>query len=219
MQDELDTINKRVRNTFCPDTWKKLDRSACIDEIQEFPSFIQRKNSFLSYFSDDEKHVAEKLMDNKAFIIDFLITPSMLSSVVGRKFNNLVKDKILSIDAFKDAPYEIEFEKNHHTYVSAEIPDFTIYNKDTQKCIIGMNQIDLWKGGHQTNRGDKYITNPPHNDPNVLLLAVIASNEKCFFTKRNSKSKHFMLFKKGFQNDTLCYIKDIERIAKNWLNT
>lgn len=65
-----------------------------------------------------------------------------------------------------------------------------------------MNQLDLWGGGQQLNRGSKYIENNKHNTKDSKLLCVVC-NEIQF----KSKNKAYALFVTGFEKDTLCYLK------------
>jgi hypothetical protein len=74
--------------------------------------------------------------------------------------------------------------------------------KLTNKIIIGMNQLDLTSGGHQLNRGYKYLIDNKHNKENSKLLCVIC-NEIQF---KSNKNKAYKLFEIGFENNTLCYL-------------
>jgi hypothetical protein len=40
------------------------------------------------------------------------------------------------------------------------------------RVIIGMNQIDLWSGGQQINRGSKYLVNNKHNTEKSKLCVI-----------------------------------------------
>jgi len=88
-----------------------------------------------------------------------------------------------------------------------EIPDWYIYNKNTSKILIGMNQLDLWNGGHQLNRGFKYLINNKTN--NVIKILCVVCNEITF---KNNKTKAFKLFETGFKNNTLTYINNLRNI-------
>ena len=72
-----------------------------------------------------------------------------------------------------------------------------------------MNQIDLWSGGQQSNRGDKYIASSI-NTENIKLLAIVCNNPNI----TTNKTKKFKLFKKGFETNTLCYINNLHNIIK-----
>lgn len=77
-----------------------------------------------------------------------------------------------------------------------------------------MNQLDLWNGGQQLNRGYKYLGGNETNTKNCKLLCVICN--KIQFSNINSKA--YKLFEIGYSNDTLCYIKNISSIIKNYFN-
>ena len=77
-----------------------------------------------------------------------------------------------------------------------------------------MNQLDLWGGGQQLNRGFKYLKNSEHNTNNCKLLCVV-SNEIQF---KSDKNKAFQLFQLGFSNNTLCYLNNLEHIIKSYFS-
>lgn len=77
-----------------------------------------------------------------------------------------------------------------------------------------MNQLDLWNGGHQTNRGSKYLINNKYNTNKSKLLCVICNEIKI----NSNKNKVFNFFKIGYLNNTLCYIKNLESIINNFFN-
>lgn len=87
--------------------------------------------------------------------------------------------------------------------------DWYILQKSSGKVIIGMNQIDLWSGGQQTNRGSKYILNDDfHKNEIVKIISVISK-----FVKLDSyNNKVFKLFEKGLKLDRLCYVNNLENI-------
>jgi hypothetical protein len=71
-----------------------------------------------------------------------------------------------------------------------------------------MNQLDMWTGGHQTNRGSKYLIDNVVNTPTSKLLCVVCN----YIHIKSTNSKPYILFKKGFDDDTICYIKNIKNI-------
>jgi len=109
--------------------------------------------------------------------------------------------------------FEIFFEKKCENFLTTEIPDWYIFEKETNKIIIGMNQLDLWNGGHQLNRGYKYLIDNKYNNKNSKLLCVIC-NEIQF----KSKNKVYKLFEVGFENNTLCYINNLQNIIYSFFN-
>jgi hypothetical protein len=138
-----------------------------------------------------------------------LIPAGTKGVIRGNKFNKIVKKYIvnLNLDANR---FEICFEKKCDGCSTSEIPDWYIQEKATNKIIIGMNQLDLWSGGQQSNRGSKYIIDIKYNNKQNKLLCVIC-NEIQF--KR--KNKTYELFKIGFENDTLCYLNNLQNIINS----
>ena len=112
--------------------------------------------------------------------------------------------------------FEVCFEEICEKYPTSEIPDWYIREKSTDKIIIGMNQLDLWNGGQQTNRGSKYLIDNSHNNENSKLLCVICN--KIQFKPQKNKNKKYQLFEAGFKNNTLCYLNNIKNIIDEFFN-
>ena len=139
-----------------------------------------------------------------------LIPAGTKGVIHGNKFNTIIKNYIikLNIDINK---YDIQFEKKCEYHITSEIPDWYILDKSSKKIIIGMNQLDLWNGGHQINRGFKYIENNKHNTDNSKLLCVICND---IYLKTN-KNK---IYKIGFENNTLTYLNNLGNIINSYFN-
>jgi hypothetical protein len=140
-----------------------------------------------------------------------LIPPGTKGVIRGNAFNKIVETHIKNLD-LNPEKYEIAFEKVCDSCHTTEIPDFYILEKETMRVIIGMNQIDLWSGGQQINRGSKYLVNNKHNTEKSKLLCVISKK----IDLKSNKNKAYELFDIGFKNDTLCYVKNISIICKNF---
>ena len=123
----------------------------------------------------------------------------------GNKFNKIIRNYILSLNLNSDL-YEVCFEQNCCLYQTSEIPDWFIVQKRTNKIIIGMNQLDLWGGGQQLNRGSKYLNTT--TTTNVKVLCVVCN--KIQFKSKPTKA--YKLFKLGFLNNTLCYLNGLKKI-------
>lgn len=136
-----------------------------------------------------------------------LIPPGTKGVIRGNKFNQIVNQYItkLYLDTTR---FEICFEKKCEGHFTSEIPDWYILEKSNNKIIIGMNQLDLWGGGHQLIRGSKYIHDNKHNNDNSKLLCVVC-NEIQFKSENN---KAYLLFENGFKNNTLCYLNNLKTL-------
>lgn len=131
----------------------------------------------------------------------------------GNKFNNIVRNTIEKFNLDENR-FEINFEKQYDSNIMDEIPDWYIYDKTSKKIIIGMNQLDLWGGGQQINRGYKYIINNNANTHECKILCVVCNK----IVIASNKNKVCKLFETGFINNTLCYINGLKKIIWNYFD-
>ena len=207
----IEYINTRIKEEICYKTLEELTDAKLMCEYKDCNSVkneIKKLSEVLEKYIDEEtkqKIIQEYLLE---------LIPSGTKGVIrGNKFNKIVQAFILSLelDAMR---FEICFEKKCEDHFTTEIPDWYILEKLTNKIIIGMNQLDLWGGGQQLNRGSKYIENNKHNNKNSKLLCVVC-NEIQFKSRKN---KAYKLFKTGFENNTLCYLNNLQNIITSYFN-
>ena len=204
-QLSIEDINARIKQEVCYETLEELTDAKLMSEYKNCSSVknkIKKLTDVLGKHLDEE--TKQKVIQD--YLLE-LIPPGTKGVIRGNKFNNIVKQFItkLSLDTHR---FEIAFEKKCLHHFTTEIPDWYILEKSTNKIIIGMNQLDLWSGGQQINRGSKYIENNKHNTENSKLLCVV-SNLLLFKT---NKTKAYKLFVIGFQNNTLCYLNNLQNI-------
>jgi hypothetical protein len=208
----IEYINNRINEEYCHEIADKLtDENLLIDYMKtnSVEIKINRLRQLLLKYSIQEDLINSIITE---YIPD-LIPAGTKGVIRGNKFNEIVKGIVNDIK-LDDNLYVVEFEKKC-PYLDVdyiEIPDWYVYNKITKKIIIGMNQIDLWNGGQQSNRGTKYIINNGINNENVKLLCVVCNHIKLKNTK-NTKNK---LFLKGFEKNTICYAKNIHNIINGF---
>ncbi len=212
-QNNIDELNLQIRNKYNKniEIWKSLDDKILYDKYIEYPSVKNKINNLKKYLKETnitEQQIAN-IINNKDFCLEFLIPPGTKGAVRGNEFNNIIKNKILSF-TFLDADYDIQFEKKCSNLATDEIPDFYILNTKLNKAIIGMNQISLIGGGHQTNRASKYIFNNKSDNDNKTICLIAEYPELI-----KSKNKTYKIFSKGFENNILLYLSDLESIIKD----
>jgi hypothetical protein len=212
-QNNIDELNLQIRNKYNKniEIWKSLDDNTLYDKYIEYPSVKKKINNLKKYLKETnitEQQIAN-IINNKDFCLEFLIPPGTKGAVRGNEFNNIIKNKILSF-TFLDADYDIQFEKKCSNLTTDEIPDFYILNTKLNKAIIGMNQISLIGGGHQTNRASKYIFNNKSDNDNKTICLIAEYPELI-----KSKNKTYKIFSKGFENNILLYLSDLESIIKD----
>ena len=207
----MEEINTLIKLYICRDTLEQLSDINLLDYYKTCPSVqneIKKLECALGKFVDEE--TKQKIIDE---YLPELVPPGTKGVIRGNKFNTILKDYITKLELDTNR-FEICFEKKCEGHITTEIPDWYILEKSTSKIIIGMNQLDLWGGGHQLNRGSKYIENNKHNNKNSKLLCVVC-NEIQFKSKKN---KAYKLFETGFTNDTLCYINNLQNIINSYFN-
>ena len=208
----LQNLNQRISSEFCAETVLKLTDVSLLSEYQECKSV---KNSVAKLSCILEKHVEISTETRDAILKEYLvemIPPGTKGVIRGNKFNKMVQEKILSLALPADI-YEVAFEKNCAAAPTSEIPDWYITDKIHNRTLIGMNQLDLWGGGHQMNRAGKYIMKDPfETQPNVKLICVVCN----FIVLKSEKNKAFHIFEKGYEKNTICYLNNLERIVKEF---
>lgn len=141
-------------------------------------------------------------------LIPMIIPAGVKAKRHGDAFNAYVK-KILSA---KFSSKHVKFEKPHMDF--QEIPDWicTVNNV----TIVGYNQLDVWSGGHQVNRGGKYIMDDYLHRrlkrKNIYVLCVVDRPWPCAI--KNKKTKVARMIEKGCRCDRLCQKEDLVRLCK-----
>lgn len=161
-------------------------------------------------------------------VFDALLVPAGVKSHTrGMLFNEIVgrelRDVLRKSDAVRDGRYELSFETR--TPIVSEIPDWTIRDADTGRLLIGFNQIDLWSGGHQLNRGGKYVLDDRlhrrlSDEHDARLLAVVAQ-ELPTRTRRGSKvhrMRDHAVTAAGPNAARLCMCRDVSSVVSAWMN-
>jgi len=210
--NKLKEINDRINLEFCEETANKLTDDNLLEEYKKQQSVKKQIDELTNLL---KKH---SISDEQNINIIKDYTPKLIPAgtkgvIRGNKFNSIIKDEINNIKLDENL-FEICFEKECDLCVTSEKPDWYILHKKTKKVIIGMNQLDLWNGGAQGNRGSKYIIDNKHNNQNNKLLCVVCNKIQI----KSTKNKTYKLFETGFDQNTLCYIKNLKNIINIFFN-
>jgi hypothetical protein len=202
------SINERISKEVCNDTIKAISDVECLDRYKSCESLKKNVVSLTTVLKNNsiDEEQQKKITDD--YLLS-LIPPGLKGVIRGNKFNQIVKEHILSLNLDSEL-YTVAFESNCSEYKTSEIPDWYILNKLSKKLMIGMNQLDLWGGGQQINRGSKYIVSFPDNSDTLRLVCVVANS----ITLSSEKNKAFKLFQKGFEQNSLCYLKNLKNIIE-----
>ena len=209
---DIDYINKRIEKEICENTINMLKDDNLLENYKNCKSV--KKNINILKIILDKYNIKDKIKNS--IISDYFlkIIPAGTKGIVrGNKFNDIVRETINNLKLDNNR-FEICFEKMCDISITPEIPDWYILEKETNKVIIGMNQLDVWNGGQQRNRGSKYLIDCKNNTEKSKLLCVVCNKIKL----TSNKNKIYKLFKIGYSNDTLCYVKNIGNIINNFFN-
>jgi len=209
----MEEINARIKKEICYDTLLELTDEKLMDVYMNCKSV---KNNIQNFENILNKHKQLDEETKQKIIQDYLfqLIPAGTKGVIrGNKFNFIIKTFITGLELDTNR-FEIMFETKCESHLTTEKPDWYILEKSTNKIIIGMNQLDLIEGGHQLNRGYKYLVDNKHNNKYSKLLCVICK-ETNFTSKEN---KAYKLFEIGFENNTLCYLNNLQNIITEYFN-
>jgi hypothetical protein len=201
----LDSIVKYLTENYDCDIESALSDKNLLKEYITYDAFKKRYTSL--------QNVLKKHISNETDITNILneytpelIPPGLKGNVRGTQFNKhverLLKDKFADNEV-----YDVVCEKYPPIENCLhEIPDWYVFDKRTSKYIVGYNQIDLWSGGEQSNRGFKYVVDDKlHNDVIITVVSVICSKPR----KLTDKSKIYHMFKVGIEKDRICFCKNL----------
>lgn len=238
---ELQEIKNRIHATFSSEVSDQLSDQSLMEVYKKQPSVQKRLNQFheilmnfgseVSKLGPDMTEEQLEILTNqylKSQLMDLSICGQVKGNVRGKKFNSIVKEYVRSLN-YSDE-YSIAFEEQHPGFECWETPDFYIYHKPTKKLLIGLNQVDLWSGGAQKNRGSKYVTDDRFHkdyksDLNIRLVSVISNlveyekMESKRGKQKGKKSKMFELFQIGFEKNRLCYLNGLKDILDAFFKT
>lgn len=218
IQYDIKYINERINREVCNKTIEALTDKALLPKYKNSDSTkesIKLLESILDANGVD-KEVKQKIIEE--CLEPFLIKAGTKGNERGNEFNRIVKKHIEDMKLDYDR-FDICFEKKckHLKNITVkEIPDWYIMEKSTRKTIIGMNQVDLWGGGNQKNRADKYMSqnDRPINITEKFKLVCVV----CNYTQIKCEKNDYLLFNTGFSNDTLCYLGNLSNIIDSYFN-
>ncbi len=204
----IDVINERIQREVCHETINELSTQNLLDEYKCQKSTINKINKLANILSKFHVSESDEIIGE---FIDELIPPGTKGVICGNKFNTIVREKILHMGLSDD--YEIKFETRCHIETS-EIPDWYIKHVPTERVLVGMNQLSLWGGGHQLNRGAKYLFDCKYNTENSRLVCVVCND----IVLKSTKNKTYKIFDVGFRNNTLCYLGGLPRVITEYFD-
>lgn len=139
-----------------------------------------------------------------------VIPPGTKSHIRGCKFNDIISIEIKKSIKRLKLNLDFKLEKKHDSF--HEIPDWIISND--KKTLVGYNQISLFGGGHQLNRGSKYILDDTlHkklNKKRIKMVCIVKDIPK------SKKGKSYDILLKGIEKKRIYCIGGIQKLIKEY---
>lgn len=152
--------------------------------------------------------LVEKLMTH-------FVSHGIKSSLRGIQFNKEVA-KIIKPLVMRKRHIVFTLEPTHKLLF--EKPDWMLYNINTRSTIVGYNQIDLWSGGHQINRGAKYILDKALHAKlsrhKVKLVAVVAGGPSSL----KEDTKKYNIINTGIEKNRLFTPSTIQALIRKFIS-
>ena len=202
LKEELKKINKFINNNYCPVIDNKVHDDNNLYKLNSTNELkIKIKNKITKIIGNNEK--IDNLVNE---ILPLTISSGTKGVIRGNLFNKevslIIKETIN--DRIHLKYFEEKIPKNKKL---SERPDWFIDDTKNNKLLIGYNQLDLWNGGQQYNRGDKYM-NITNEDKIIFVI--------CKKTKLFNKNKKFRIFKLGIEKEILFYPKNLKNYIINF---
>jgi hypothetical protein len=196
------SLEQQVDEQYDEHVEQQLTDSTLFPLYLQQKSVVQRVDSFVQLLK--RHHVADNVIQD--ITVDYMsqiIPPGVKAVVRGARFEEIVRSEIEELKLDPEV-YEVRFEKDIHAWQdSDEKPDFIIRHRMSDRMLMGMVQMDLWSGGHQINRGYKYVFHPYSTQRKMLSVVCHRPNLKM------PVSKVSRMFAHGLGHKTLCYPKGL----------
>ena len=204
----LDIYNKKFETSY--KHWFDIEKTTGnIDQNKKFFMINQLRAQGI------DEYKIQNLLNDQNFCKNFLIMSQSKATLRGAKLNNIVYN--ICRNYLNNRYFIVETEK-HYDNISEKV-DVLITQKSTGRKLLIFNQIDLWGGGAQYNRGDKYILQDCNNK------VCKTQNDKCIYTiikpygtRGNMGSKKHQICFLGYVNELLFYPEELPLYIKNFFN-
>ena len=216
LEIDLPKINKFIKNGYCPNISTKI-LNPNLEEMLKYPSLKKVRSKIKRIITQnlcsdisDEKcdNLIEQMTKN-------FIPPGLKGVVLGNLFNKEIELLVKSI-TLQNKNLKCNFEKNLQEHKLSEIPDWYIIDTTNNKSLVGFNQLDLWTGGHQTNRASKYVKDDDfhvkYKQYNIKIISVVCRKIEV----KSCKNKVFTLFKTGIEKQRLFYPNHLQNYIEKY---
>ena len=216
MIKDKDAKQRKFQNGY--KTYDILEDDMMMSYYKEAPSVKKTIQSLYEVFTKHNinRNQAKSIIRH---MLPMVIPPGTKSKLKGDILNNIVKRNLNKIYRSLDkSRYILRYEQKCPGL--QEIPDWYLEDKVNHRILVGYNQMDLWTGGHQVNRGGKYILDRTFHKrlarKNIRLVCVVCKKAPLVDMKRRKVSKVQQILRTGILNDLLFYPDNVKSIIEDF---
>jgi hypothetical protein len=180
-------------------------------DIQLMSSYItspSMKNGVLKKLDEVQKELKLDERQTRMFMkkmLPLVIPPGVKANIRGQVFNKYIKNILCNFA--KGKKVTVEFEKKVSDM--SEIADWVMH-LEGGRTIIGYNQLDIWNGGAQINRGGKYVLDEGLHrrlkKKNTFIVCIVARK----LILKGSESKLARIINVGLRHNILMWPKGLK---------
>ena len=206
--EERALIEKFIEDGFDCDIALRLSDDELMQQLMQSRSVlnkVQQFNEILRVHNVDPSKITTIVRD----LIAVSIPAGTKGCIRGNMFNKIIFDKIQK-QYGNPKLYEIGRETRPNDIMTDEIPDWWVRNLTTNRIVVGFNQIDLWNGGAQINRGAKYLRMEIEGARHLCVV-----NDRVILGKPTSKK--YAMLRRGMLSGIICFPKQLTQSIETML--
>ena len=215
--DPFAALQSFIDAGYCPTIAQALSDDVLASAYAESVCMKKKRVLFAGMMTQHLGVDTAQTVGAQAFMDDLLrasVAPGLKGVIRGNRFNRLVAEKVR--ECLGDAPHLTVTTEEKLPFLN-EIPDWCVWDAHSGRRLVGYNQLDLWEGGQQTNRGSKYVVNDAlHNQlpEQVSVLSVVAHHVRL----QSTKNKVYTLFQKGVATQRIAYANHLPSMVRAYFH-
>lgn len=210
-----DKISEKINAQYDKYITQRVSDTMLMSKYHACPSCKKVMNIFEETARDIGVSGRQKRLMEKR-LLPLLIPLGVKASVRGAVLNKYIQSKISNIQKATTFIKSAIFEPRNVAYPHiSEIPDWVV-ETTTGKLVIGFNQLDLWNGGAQINRGSKYIMDETLHrrlgKHGMFIVCVVA--RRYVFSKQEKRTKADNIVFTGSLKNRLVWPKGLKAVLE-----
>lgn len=195
----VEEVNKQIKRNICFNTIYRLSDEVLLLNFKKTISGHRIVSNLTEILKEKDQYELEDIIDKH---LSKFISNQTKSQVRKKCFDTIVNETIDNLHLNRNC-FEIRMKEDN--------ADWLIRELGTNKILLGINSIDIWKNHYRFKKGYDCVYRKPEY-PNEKTVCVIAS----FIHFQNDKRKTFQMFEKGFNENSLCYLKNLHNIIRKY---